>query len=82
MPRTLKHLAGETVTVYKTEKDGPTAFFIMPKLDNLDKFVEGPSQEAQELNNALINQSTQKRKWARGDSNARPPPCEGDVITG
>ncbi len=22
-----------------------------------------------------------KKQWARGDSNARPPPCEGDVIT-
>jgi hypothetical protein len=44
LPRTLKDLAGETVSVYQTEKDGSLAFFIVPKLDNLDnldKFVEG-----------------------------------------
>ncbi len=28
----------------------------------------------------LFRQSTQER-WARPDSNRRPPPCEGDVIT-
>jgi hypothetical protein len=44
LPRTLKDLAGETVSVYQTEQDGSLAFFIVPKLDkldNLDKFVEG-----------------------------------------
>lgn len=25
--------------------------------------------------------NTGKSKWARGDSNSGPPPCEGDVIT-
>ena len=28
----------------------------------------------------LISQKKEE-SWARGDSNARPPPCEGDVIT-
>ena len=27
------------------------------------------------------NNKEAQGKWARGDSNARPPPCEGDVIT-
>ena len=60
LPRTLKNLAGETVTVYQTEKDESLAFFIVPKLDNLDKFVESISQEDQEPKNALINQRMQK----------------------
>jgi hypothetical protein len=29
----------------------------------------------------LFRQSTPKNQWARPDSNRRPPPCEGDVIT-
>ncbi len=29
----------------------------------------------------LFHQSTPKNQWARPDSNRRPPPCEGDVIT-
>ncbi len=32
-------------------------------------------------NGELINDQSPKKQWARGDSNARPPPCEGDVIT-
>ena len=41
----------------------------------------------EELSNFLLknnnNNPTEKREkqWARGDSNARPPPCQGDVIT-
>ena len=29
----------------------------------------------------LFRQSTPKNQWARPDSNRRPPPCQGDVIT-
>jgi hypothetical protein len=47
LPRKLKDLAGETVAIYQTEKDGSLAFFVVPKLDNLDKFVEGADQEDQ-----------------------------------
>ena len=75
----LKDLAGETVTIYQTEKDGSLAFFVVPKLDNLDKFIEKRGQEDQEPQNALIDQRNKKR-CARGDSNARPSPCKGDVI--
>jgi hypothetical protein len=60
LPRTLKSLAGETVTIYQTEKDGSLLFFIVPKLDNLDKFVEGIGQEDQEPYNALIDQKNPK----------------------
>ena len=29
----------------------------------------------------LFRQSSPKNQWARPDSNRRPPPCQGDVIT-
>ncbi|MGZ5563126.1 MAG: hypothetical protein ACXWEM_04740 [Halobacteriota archaeon] len=60
LPRTLKDLAGETVTIYQTERDGSLAFFVVPKLDNLGKFMGATGEEDQELNNALIDQKLQK----------------------
>jgi hypothetical protein len=60
LPRTLKSLAGETVTIYQTEKDGSQAFFVVPQLDNLDKFIEGIGQEDQEPYNPLIDQKKPK----------------------
>jgi hypothetical protein len=84
LPRTLKDLAGETVSIYQTEKDGSLAFFVVPKLDNLDnldKLIEGIEQGDQKQQSALIEQSTSKNEWARRNSNPRSPPCEGDVIT-
>ena len=51
LPRTLKDLAGETVSIYQTVKDGSLAFFVVPKLDNLDnldKLIEEIGQEDQE----------------------------------
>ncbi len=60
LPRTLKSLAGETVTIYQIEKDGSLAFFVVPKLDNLDKFVEGIRQEDQEPQEAPIDQRNPK----------------------
>jgi hypothetical protein len=46
--------------------------------------VESKIDEILELifrNRDLKGNNLAKRRWARGDSNARPPPCEGDVIT-
>ena len=80
LPRTLKSLAGEIVSVYQTEKDGSLAFFVVPKLDNLDKFMDGIRQEDQEPQEVPIDQSTSKIKWARPDSNRRPPPCQDGVF--
>ena len=59
LPRTLKDLACETVTIYQTERDGSLAFFVVLKLDNLDKFIEGKGQEDQERLGAPIDQSQQ-----------------------
>jgi hypothetical protein len=36
------------------------SFFVVPKLDNLDKFIEGIGQEDQERFNAPINQKKPK----------------------
>jgi hypothetical protein len=73
LPRSLKGLAGETVTIYQTEKSGSLAFFIVPKLDNLDKFLEGGGQEDQEPQEALFDQKKPNIQWARPDSDLRPP---------
>ena len=40
--------------------------------------LENENQKAPQ--SPLFRQSTKKR-WARPDSNRRPPPCQGDVIT-
>ena len=34
------------------------------------------------LLNESANFQESKNRWARGDSNARPSPCKGDVIAG
>ena len=63
LPRTLKDLAGETVSIYQTAKAGSLAFFVVPKLDNLDnldKLIEEIGQEDQEPYNAPIDQKTPK----------------------
>jgi hypothetical protein len=80
LPRTLKDLAGETVSIYQTVKDGSLAFFVVPKLDNLDKFIEGMGQNDQEPLEAPIDQKNPKNEWARPDSNRRPPPCQDGGI--
>jgi hypothetical protein len=83
LPRELKELAGRIANVYQTEIDGVQGFFValqLDKLDNLDKFLEGASQGDQEPQEAPIGQSSQKNRWARGYSNARPSPCNGSFF--
>jgi hypothetical protein len=41
--------------------------------------LENENQKAPQ--SPLFRQSSPKNKWARPDSNRRPPPCQGDVIT-
>jgi len=84
-PRELKELAGRVATIYQTEIEGVQGFFIalqLDNLDNLDKFVEDRTRGNLTAYKALIDQSTPKERWARPDSNRRPPPCEGDVTAG
>jgi hypothetical protein len=84
LPRDLKELAGRIVNIYEIEIDGIRGFFVAPHLANLAKLDKSVGHSA-ELNSSpkcgLIAKSTQKERWARPDSNRRPPPCEGDVIT-
>ncbi len=50
----------------------------MPKLDNLDKFIEADGQKDRQPYNAVIEQSAAKKnRWARGDLNSGSPPCKG-----
>jgi hypothetical protein len=87
LPRELKALAGRIANVYQTEIDGVQGFFIalqLDKLDNLDKFVESNGQKNSQQKSSsepVISSKHPKKRWARPDSNRRPPPCEGDVIT-
>jgi hypothetical protein len=84
LPRDLKELAGQIVNIYETEIEGVRGFFVVPYLANLaklDKSTVKNGQSQRALQSPLFHQSTQKKRWARGDSNARPSPCKGDVIT-
>jgi len=76
LPRELKELAGRIAIVYQTEINGVEGFFVALQLDNLDKSVEGPAQDDQQLRQAPIDQKRLENQWARPDSNRRPPPCE------
>ena len=64
LPRTLKDLAGETVSIYQTAKAGSLAFFIVPKLDNLDnldKLIEEIGRKYQEPYDAPIDLKKPKK---------------------
>ena len=90
LPRELKELAGRIANIYQTEIDGVEGFFValqLDKLDNLgklDNFVESNRQinsRSKSSPEPSFRKSSTKERWARPDSNRRPPPCEGDVIT-
>ena len=72
----------------KLEVAQPNAKVVQPETEtNLESRLLSLESKIKELNNFLLknydDNPTEKRekRWARGDSNARPPPCEGDVIT-
>ncbi len=50
-----------------------------------ERLLELESQISELRTLLLLNESPRfhknKNRWARGDSNARPSPCKGDVIT-
>ncbi len=79
LPRTLKKLAGETVTVYQIEKDGALAFFILPMLDNLHKFIREVDQEEKGPSEAVIDQSTSKNECSRVSCACDHRPLEAPV---
>ena len=84
LPRDLKELAGQIVSVYETEIEGIYGFFVAPHLANLaksSKFVNNETQANSRPKCGLNASKTQKEPWARPDLNRRPPPCQGDVIT-
>jgi protein-S-isoprenylcysteine O-methyltransferase Ste14 len=78
LPRALKGIAGETVPIYQTEKDGSLAFFVVPKLD---KFIEATSQEDQEPEQAPIDQKSPKKQRPRARFEPASWPPQGHRIT-
>ena len=79
LPRELKRLTGRIANVYQTEIGGVQGFFIVLQLEKLDKFVESNGQ----INSRpkippepVISSKHPKNRWARPDSNRRPPPCQ------
>ncbi|HYB58949.1 MAG TPA: hypothetical protein VEB88_01710 [Candidatus Acidoferrales bacterium] len=48
------------MSIYEVEKDGSLAFFVVPKVDNLCKFIESNADEDQQPSEAPIDKSTQK----------------------
>ena len=79
LPRDLKELAGQIVNIYETEIEGGRGFFVVPHLANLaklDEKIDDPDKIDVRPKCDLIDQSTQKERWARPDSNRRPPPCQ------
>ena len=97
LPREFQELVGSKAGIYQTAYDGKLAFLItVDKPVDKICANEGRSQfaerlcaleiEISELKSALSNNELEKlskteNKWARPDSDRRPPPCEGDVIT-
>jgi len=86
LPRELKELAGRIANIYQTEIGGVQGFFIalqLDKLDKLDKFVESYGEInpcSKSSPEPVISSKHPKKRWARPDSNRRPPPCEGDGL--
>jgi hypothetical protein len=79
LPRDLKELAGRIVNIYETEIDGIRGFFIAPHLANLaklNKSVEHVDESDLCPKYSPIDKSSPKNRWARPDSNRRPPPCQ------
>jgi hypothetical protein len=61
-------------------RDSVQGFLVAPhlaNLDKLDKSIDGLDRINSPLKCDLIDKSTAEKQWARGDSNARPPRCEG-----
>ena len=50
---------------------------------NVGQLVDRAVSELRKVTQRILVLISQKKEelWARRDSNSRPPPCEGDVIT-
>jgi chemotaxis protein CheY-P-specific phosphatase CheC len=46
LPRELKTLAGRIASIYETEYEGEQAFFVVTKVDKLDKLVDKSENDA------------------------------------
>ena len=55
--------------------------FLANNVTNASRFVDELIKGAEKGIQSAIVAVSPKNEWARRDSNSRPPPCEGDVIT-
>ena len=63
LPRDLKELAGQIVSIYETEIEGVRGFFVVPQLANLaklDEKIDDADQIDSPLKCSLIDQKKQK----------------------
>ena len=65
LPRDLRGLAGETASVYQTELDGVSGFFVVPKVDKLDKFVERRESEKSPILASAPQKTAKKERPSR-----------------
>ena len=97
LPRKFKGLIGKTANIYQTEHGGEPAFVITvgdsvgkfcakAECSDTKARLAALESEIKQLRETLFSNETEdytknKNRWARGDLNARPSPCKGDVIT-
>ncbi len=62
LPRDLRGLAGETASVYQTEVDGVSGFFVVPKVD---KFVEKKESAENPIVNSIGQIDAKKERPSR-----------------
>ncbi len=55
--------------------------FLENRVTNASRFIDELLRGAENGNPALDCDCFPDWEWARPDSNRRPPPCEGDVMT-
>lgn len=96
LPQSEIDFAGETAHIFKTELNGKPVYVIaleeelhcelkvvqLEEKSDLEARIEALEKEVYKYSISENKENKDKKeKWARCDSNAGPPPCEGDVIT-
>ena len=97
LPREFVSLAGKMAHIYQTAYEGKLAFVMTvdkpvdkicanEERSQVEERLSSLESQINELKSLLFSNESEaftkiKNRWARGDSNARPSPCKGDVIT-
>jgi len=93
LPQSELDHVGETAHIFKTEYNGKPMYVISldEEFDGKINVVQQEAKSDLELRLEALEKEVYKHlesenkedkdEWARRNSNSRPPPCEGDVIT-